>query len=79
MPLSCVDVFGIIDEPQYIAATQRHDHPAPETAVIADRQRGRNKVGLELVQNRYSFLVVDTEANPPDDDFVELVNGCRSR
>jgi chromosome partitioning protein len=39
--------------------------------VVPERQ-----LGLELAQNRYSSMVVNTEANPPDDDFVELVNGC---
>lgn len=31
---------------------------------------------MELSQNKYSFMVVDTEANPPDDDFGELVHAC---
>jgi chromosome partitioning protein len=39
--------------------------------VVPERQ-----LGLELSQNRYTFMVVDTEANPPDDDFAELVNAC---
>ena len=38
--------------------------------VVPERQ-----LGMEL-QNKYDYLVVDTEANPPDDDFAELVKGC---
>ena len=38
--------------------------------VVPERQ-----LGMEL-QNRYDYLVLDTEANPPDDDFAELVRGC---
>jgi chromosome partitioning protein len=39
--------------------------------VVPERQ-----IGLELSQARYDFMVVDTEANPPEDDFSELVNAC---
>jgi chromosome partitioning protein len=39
--------------------------------VVPERQ-----IGLELSQTSYDFMVVDTEANPPDDDFAELVRAC---
>ena len=39
--------------------------------VVPERQ-----IGLELSHNRYDFMIVDTEANPPDDDFAELVSAC---
>src|SRR3954452_1910623 len=39
--------------------------------VVPERQ-----IGLELSQRRYEYMVVDTEANPPDEDFRELVNSC---
>jgi chromosome partitioning protein len=39
--------------------------------VVPERQ-----LGFELSKTSYRFMVVDTEANPPDDDFAELVNGC---
>lgn len=39
--------------------------------VVPERQ-----IGMELSQNTYDYMVVDTEANPPDEDFGELVNSC---
>jgi chromosome partitioning protein len=39
--------------------------------VVAERQ-----IAMELSQNSYDYMVVDTEANPPDEDFNELVNSC---
>jgi chromosome partitioning protein len=39
--------------------------------VVPERQ-----IGLELSQSQYDFMIVDTEANPPDEDFSELANAC---
>lgn len=39
--------------------------------VVPERQ-----IAMELSQNQYEFMVVDTEANPPEDDFSELVHAC---
>src|SRR5881275_718850 len=39
--------------------------------VVPERRLSR-----ELSQAKYDFLIIDTEANPADDDLRELAQGC---